>query len=201
MSWMIEYLYKDVEEFILRLPARLSAKYFHLTELMLEFGANLGMSHTKPMSNGLFELRVKGEERIARVFYCTRAGKRIIILHAFIKKTSATPEKELRKARQRLSEEKMKHSELKTKALSKPKVKAAYDEMAPEFTLLRQMLKARQAAGLSQADVAERMGTKAPAVTRLESSLSNGKHSPSLSTLQKYAHALGYELKVTLVRT
>lgn len=94
----------------------------------------------------------------------------------------------------------MKHSELKAKALSNPKVKSAYDEMAPEFALLRQMLKARQKAGLSQAEVAERMGTKPPAVTRLESSLSNGKHSPSLATLQKYANAVGYKLQVKFVR-
>jgi transcriptional regulator with XRE-family HTH domain len=94
----------------------------------------------------------------------------------------------------------MKHSDLKAKVLSNPEVKAAYDEMAPEFSLLRQMLKARQKAGLSQAEVAERMGTKPPAVTRLESSLGNGKLSPSLATLQKYAHAVGYELQVKLVR-
>ncbi len=94
----------------------------------------------------------------------------------------------------------MKHSDLKAKALSNPAVKAAYDEMAPEFSLLGQMLRARQTAGMSQADVAERMGTKPPAVTRLESSLGNGKHSPSLATLQKYAHAVGYELQVKLVR-
>ena len=94
----------------------------------------------------------------------------------------------------------MKHSDLKAKVLSNPEVKAAYDEMAPEFSLLRQLLKARQKAGLSQAEVAERMGTKPPAVTRLESSLGNGKHSPSLATLQKYAHAVGYELQVKLVR-
>jgi transcriptional regulator with XRE-family HTH domain len=94
----------------------------------------------------------------------------------------------------------MKHSELKRKALSNPKVKATYDNMAPEFDLLRQMLKARQKAGLSQAEVAERMGTKAPAITRLESSLGNGKHSPSLATLQKYANAVGYELQIKFVR-
>ena len=94
----------------------------------------------------------------------------------------------------------MRHGELKTKALSNPEVKAAYDEMVPEFALLRQMLKARQKAGLSQADVAERMGTKAPAITRLESSLGNGKHSPSLATLQKYANAVVCELQVKFVR-
>ena len=95
----------------------------------------------------------------------------------------------------------MNHSELKTEALSNPKVKAAYDEMAPEFTLLRQMLRARQKAGLSQADVADRMGTKAPAITRLESSLGNGKHSPSIATLQKYASAVGCELQIKFVQS
>ena len=104
MVWKIEYPYQDVEQFVLKLPVGLSAKYFHLTDLMLEFGANLGMPHTKAMSDGLFELRVKGKEGIARVFYCTKVGKRIIMLHAFIKKTSKTPSKELRKAEQRLSE-------------------------------------------------------------------------------------------------
>lgn len=95
----------------------------------------------------------------------------------------------------------MKHSELKEKALTNPKVRAAYDELVPEFTLLRQMLNARQKAGLSQADVAKRMGTKPPAVTRLESSLSNGKHSPSIATLQKYASAVGCELQIKLVQS
>jgi ribosome-binding protein aMBF1 (putative translation factor) len=95
----------------------------------------------------------------------------------------------------------MNHSELRAEALSNPKVKAAYDQMAPEFTLLRQMLRARQKAGLSQADVADRMGTKAPAITRLESSLGNGKHSPSIATLQKYASAVGCELQIKFVQS
>lgn len=71
---------------------------------MLEFWADLGMPHTKAMFDGLCELRVKSKEGIARVFYCTKVGKRIIMLHAFIKKTPKTPTKELRKAQQRLSE-------------------------------------------------------------------------------------------------
>ena len=93
----------------------------------------------------------------------------------------------------------MEFDELRAKALSNPEVKAAYDELGPEFTLLRQMLRARQKAGLSQAEVAQRMGTKAPAVTRLESSLGNGKHSPTLATLQKYARAVGCELEIKIV--
>ena len=93
----------------------------------------------------------------------------------------------------------MKHSELKAKALKKKNVKAAYEALEPEFSLLRELLKARQKAGLSQAEVAELMGTKAPAVTRLESSLTSGKHSPSIATLKKYAKALGCQLEIKLV--
>ena len=95
----------------------------------------------------------------------------------------------------------MKHSELKAKVLSNPKALAAYKGMEPEFSLLRQMLKAREKAGLSQAQVAKKMGTKAPAITRLESALTSGKHSPSLATLQRYAKAVGCDLQVKLVKS
>lgn len=68
-----------------------------------------------------------------------------------------------------------------------------------EFAILDEILKARKAAGLSQAEVARRMGTQAPAVARLESSLATGKHSPSLRTLRKYAAALGKRVELHLV--
>ena len=111
MSWSIIYPYRDVEEFVLELPSGLSAKYFHVTDLMLEFGSNLGKPHTQPMSEGLFELRVKGQEGIARVFFCTLVGKRVVMLHGFIKKTQKTPPKELRIARRRLAEVKSNESQ------------------------------------------------------------------------------------------
>lgn len=104
MSWKIKYPYEDVAQFILKLPAGLSAKYLHLTELMIEFGSNLGMPHTKSISTGLFELRIKGKEGIARVFYCTKIGKQIVILHGYIKKSRKTSIKELRKAERRFTE-------------------------------------------------------------------------------------------------
>ena len=93
----------------------------------------------------------------------------------------------------------MTHSELKEKALKRKNVKAEYEALEPEFNLLREMLKARQKAGLSQAEIAERMGTKAPAVTRLESALSSGKHSPSIATIKKYADALDCHLEIKIV--
>lgn len=110
MAWSIEYAYSDVEQFILRLSPKLAAKYLHLTDLMLEFGAHLGMPHTRSMSDGLFELRIRGKEGIARVFYCTLAGKRIIMLHAFVKKSRKTPAKEIKIALCRLSEVKSNES-------------------------------------------------------------------------------------------
>ncbi|MCD6225444.1 MAG: helix-turn-helix transcriptional regulator [Deltaproteobacteria bacterium] len=93
----------------------------------------------------------------------------------------------------------MRHEELKAKALSRKTVKAEYDALRPEFTLLHEMLAARQKVGLSQAEIAKRMGTKPPAVTRLESSLSSGRHSPSIATLKKYAEAVNCHLEIRLV--
>jgi phage-related protein len=104
MEWSIEYYSSEVEEDVLDLPLGLLSRYFRLTELMIEFGANLGMPHTKPIENGLFELRLKSKEGIARVFFCTKVGKRIIMLHVFIKKTQKIPKKELNIANKRMLE-------------------------------------------------------------------------------------------------
>lgn len=85
MEWSIEYYSPKVEEDILNLPDGLLSRYLRLTELITEFGANLGMLHTQAIENGLFELRIKSKEGIARTFYCTKVGKRIIVLHVFLK--------------------------------------------------------------------------------------------------------------------
>ena len=89
------------------------------------------------------------------------------------------------------------HKELKARALERADVKAEYARLDEEFTLLDEFLKARAAAGITQAEVAERIGTTQSAVARLESG--GGKHSPSLATLQKYARALGCRLELRLV--
>ena len=93
----------------------------------------------------------------------------------------------------------MNHNQLKEKALRKKAVRKEYEALEPEFSLLREMLKARNDAGLSQAEVAERMGTKPPAITRLESSLTSGQHSPSIATLKKYAEAVGCHLEIKFI--
>ena len=90
------------------------------------------------------------------------------------------------------------HKQLRTKALANAEVKAEYEKLADEFSLLDEFLKARAAQGLTQAQVAEKIGTTQSAVARMESG--SGKHSPSLATLSKYAEALGCKLEVRLVR-
>jgi transcriptional regulator with XRE-family HTH domain len=86
----------------------------------------------------------------------------------------------------------------KRRALAQSDVQAAYDELEEEFSFLKQILAARENAGLTQAQVAERIGTTQSAIARLESGTQ--KHSPSIATLQRYARALGCRLDVRLVR-
>ncbi|MEI6306208.1 MAG: helix-turn-helix transcriptional regulator [Deltaproteobacteria bacterium] len=89
------------------------------------------------------------------------------------------------------------HKELKARALERVDVKTEYDRLDEEFKFLDEFLKARAAAGFTQAEVAERIGTTQSAIARLESG--RGKHSPSIATLEKYAHALGCRLELRLV--
>ena len=80
-----------------------------------------------------------------------------------------------------------------------PEFKVVYDDLETEYVLLRELLQARKREGLTQAEVAKKMGTKAPAVTRLETALSDDRQSPTLATLKKYAQAVGCKLEVHLV--
>lgn len=88
--------------------------------------------------------------------------------------------------------------QFKRRALSRPAVKVAYDAASEEFAFLDEVLRARAEAGLTQAEVAERIGTTQLAIARLESA--EPRHSPSIATLQKYAKALGYTVQVKLVK-
>ena len=104
MDYTITYYSEAVQEQIIDLPDTLAARYIVLTRRMVALGPNLGEPHTKAFRDGLFELRLKGAEGIARVFFCTMIGKRIVILHSFIKKTARTPKRELDVAQTRLKE-------------------------------------------------------------------------------------------------
>lgn len=104
MAYSIHYYSAGVQAELLALPQTLQARYAALTRRMMESGPNLGEPHTQAFGGGLFELRLKGAEGIARVFYCTLVGQRIVMLHSFIKKTQKTPPAQRRIAETRLQE-------------------------------------------------------------------------------------------------
>lgn len=110
MRYTIHYYSEAVQADIMALPDTLQARYISLADRMEANGPNLGEPHTKPFGGGLFELRLKGAEGIARVFYCTLVGRRIVMLHSFIKKADKTPPAERRIAENRLKDVKNAHS-------------------------------------------------------------------------------------------
>ena len=86
------------------MPAAFVARFLRYAERIELYGPDLGMPHTRAMGQGLFELRLKVAEGIVRVFYCTLVGRRIVMLHQFIKKSEKTPRKEIEIARKRMKE-------------------------------------------------------------------------------------------------
>ena len=104
MDWKVTFYSDRVEAEINALPAGFVARFVRYAERMEIYGPNLGMPHTRPMGDGLFELRLKAAEGIARVFFFARTGQRIVMLHQFVKKSQKTPPKEIKIARRRMKE-------------------------------------------------------------------------------------------------
>ena len=104
MNWRITFYNSVLEQDILELPPGFVARFIGLAERMEVYGPDLGIPHTRAMGGGLFELRLKASEGIARVFYCTVVDRKIVMLHQFIKKSEKTPRKELDVARKRMKE-------------------------------------------------------------------------------------------------
>jgi phage-related protein len=104
VAWTVSFYSQRVEDDILALPVGLVARFLRYAERMEAHGPDLGMPHTRAMGGGLFELRLKAGEGIARIFYCTVVDRRIVVLHQFVKKTARTPPNELQIARRRLKD-------------------------------------------------------------------------------------------------
>ncbi|MFI5294554.1 MAG: type II toxin-antitoxin system RelE/ParE family toxin [Thermodesulfovibrionales bacterium] len=111
MNWTLTYYSESVQQEILAMPAGLLARYLRYSDRMEVFGPDLGMPHTRALGDGLFELRLNAAEGISRVFYCTMIGKKIMVLHQFIKKTDKTPPREIATARRRMKEVKNAHTQ------------------------------------------------------------------------------------------
>ena len=104
MAYQIEYFHQRVLAEIEAWPVDVLADYARLIELLAQHGPSLRLPHSRAFGDGLFELRPRGQSGIGRAFYCFLSGKRIVVVHAFIKKTQETPDKELKLARKRVKE-------------------------------------------------------------------------------------------------
>ena len=91
------------------------------------------------------------------------------------------------------------HATALAEAMQRPGFKQSWDALEEEYATLHTLLDARKTAGLTQEELAQRMGTTKSAVSRLEASLRDERHSPSFATLKKYAHACGKRLVVQFV--
>jgi phage-related protein len=104
VNWHISFYSQVLQKEILDLPAGFVARFLRYAERMEVYGPDLGMPHTRAMGHGLFELRLKTQEGIARVLYCTVVDRRIVMLHQYIKKSEKTPRRELEIAQKRMRE-------------------------------------------------------------------------------------------------
>ena len=104
MSWTITFYSEKVEQETLALPPGILANFLRVTELIEEFGPNLGRPHTAPLSQGLFEIRAKGREGISRSVFCTVEDQEIVVLITVIKKGNKIPKRQMDVARKRMKE-------------------------------------------------------------------------------------------------
>ena len=101
MAFEVEYFDQSLLDEIKSWPVEIYADYLRLVELVAEYGPMLRLPHSRAMGDGLFELRPRARSGIGRAFYCFVVGRRVVILHAIVKKTQKTPNKELKLARER----------------------------------------------------------------------------------------------------
>jgi phage-related protein len=104
VPFAIEYFHPRVLAAIEAWPVEMLADYARLVDLLAGHGPDLRMPHSRAFGGGLFELRARGREGIGRAFYCFLVGRRVVILHAFVKKSRETPDRELKIARKRMKE-------------------------------------------------------------------------------------------------
>jgi len=104
MTWKVAFYSPQVERETLALPAGILANFLRVVELIEEFGPALGRPHTAPLGQGLFEIRAKGREGIARSVFCTLRGREIVVLITVVKKGNKIPPRQMDTARKRMKE-------------------------------------------------------------------------------------------------
>ena len=96
-------LHPEAEPELLALPEDMRARFLRIADMLQEFGPHqVGLPHVRPLEGKLWEMRMQGRDGIARAVYVAMHGRRLLVLHVFVKKTQTTPRKALDTARKRL---------------------------------------------------------------------------------------------------
>ncbi len=104
-NWTVETLNNRVDKELMALPADCRAQFFRISELLIEHGPqHVRRPYVKPLSRKLYKMRMTGKDGIARAVYVAASGRRLIVVHAFIKKSQKTPKRNLELAQQRAKE-------------------------------------------------------------------------------------------------
>lgn len=189
-----------VQELLDSLEPKLLAKTLRTIDLLEMNGPLLREPYSKPLENGIFELRTKQGSDITRVLYFFIVGKKAVLTNGFIKKSQKTPKAE--KNWQRSIKQIMNggmamssYKDYKKRALQNSEVKAEYDALQPEYDIIQAMIDARVQQNMTQKDLSTKTGITQADISRIE----NGTRNPSLSMMKKLAHGLGMQLKLEFV--
>ena len=189
-----------VQELLDSLEPKLLAKTLRTIDLLEMNGPLLREPYSKPLENGIFELRTKQGSDITRVLYFFIVGKKAILTNGFIKKRRRHQRQ--KKNWQRSIKQIMNggmamssYKDYKKRALQSPEVKAEYDALQPEYDIIQAMIDARVQQNMTQKDLSAKTGITQADISRIE----NGTRNPSLSMVKKLAQGLGMQLKLEFV--
>ena len=189
-----------VQELLDSLEPKLLAKTLRTIDLLEMNGPLLREPYSKPLENGIFELRTKQGSDITRVLYFFIVGKKEVLSNGFIK--NRRRHQRQKKNWQRSIKQIMNggmamssYKDYKKRALQNPEVKAEYDALQPEYDIIQAIIDARVQQNMTQKDLSAKTGIAQADISRIE----NGTRNPSLSMVKKLAHGLGMQLKLEFV--
>ena len=189
-----------VQELLDSLEPKLLAKTLRTIDLLEMNGPLLREPYSKPLENGIFELRTKQGSDITRVLYFFIVGKKAVLTNGFIK--NRRRHQRQKKNWQRSIKQIMNggmamssYKDYKKRALQNSEVKAEYDALQPEYDIIQAMIDARVQQNMTQKDLSTKTGITQADISRIE----NGTRNPSLSMVKKLAHGLGMQLKLEFV--
>ena len=189
-----------VQELLDSLEPKLLAKTLRTIDLLEMNGPLLREPYSKPLENGIFELRSKQGSDITRVLYFFIVGKKAVLTNGFIKKSQKTQRQ--KKNWQRSIKQIMNggmamssYKDYKKRALQNPEVKAEYDALQPEYDIIQAMINARVQQNMTQKDLSAKTGITQADISRIE----NGTRNPSLSMVKKLVQGLGMQLKLEFI--